>query len=135
MSLPPRRDGFTLIEIMITLTVLGVLAAIAIPRFLTLGEDAKEAEAGPILRHIYLLEERHHIARGAYASTFSGLEGSAEPVDRAKFYEFRLRLTPEGFLACALPRAGFAYLETYQIDHEGVITKLPNAAACTGSAP
>jgi prepilin-type N-terminal cleavage/methylation domain-containing protein len=40
---PQRNSGFTLIELVITIIVLGVLAATAVPRFIDLRGDAKKA--------------------------------------------------------------------------------------------
>ncbi len=37
-----KHNGFTLIELVITLTVLGLLAATAVPRFVNLQDDAKK---------------------------------------------------------------------------------------------
>lgn len=39
---PQRNDGFTLIELVIVIIVLGVLAATAVPRFINLKDDAKK---------------------------------------------------------------------------------------------
>lgn len=37
------QQGFTLIELVMVIVILGVLAAVAIPKFVDLGDDAKQA--------------------------------------------------------------------------------------------
>ena len=39
-----NREGFTLIELMVVIVIVGILAAIAIPNFMRIVEQAKEAE-------------------------------------------------------------------------------------------
>ncbi len=51
-----RKDGFTLIELMIVVVIIGILAAMAIPRFFTATTKAKQAEAKTILKQVYTMQ-------------------------------------------------------------------------------
>ena len=48
-----NRKGFTLIELMIVVAIIGILAAVAIPAFLKFIKKSKTNEAGLNLRQIY----------------------------------------------------------------------------------
>ena len=66
-KLPRDSKGFTLIELMIVVVIMGILAAIAIPRFMSANTKAKQAEAQQILKQIYEMQRVYHAEHDCYA--------------------------------------------------------------------
>jgi len=67
-KLNKRRGGFTLIELMIVVAIIGILAAIAIPNFLRFQLKAKTSEGKTNLAAIRTAEESYFAEFGAYVS-------------------------------------------------------------------
>jgi prepilin-type N-terminal cleavage/methylation domain-containing protein len=68
-----RRRGFTLIELLIVVTVLGLLAAIAIPRFGKMKQKAKVANMQTALTNLGQAEETFFVEHGTYTSSIDSL--------------------------------------------------------------
>jgi type IV pilus assembly protein PilA len=64
-----RRGGFTLIELMIVVAIIGILAAIAIPNFLRFQLKAKSSEGKTNLAAIRTAEESYFAEYGVYISS------------------------------------------------------------------
>jgi len=81
-----NNKGFTLIELMIVVVIIGILAAIAIPKFNSVSKNAKQAEAGPVLKQICTLQGTKLQETGSYAATIADLTGYDAP--GAKYFAF-----------------------------------------------
>ena len=72
-----KLSGFTLIELMITVAILAIIAAVAIPSYTSYVDRGKRAEARTALLDIAARQERYYSNKRKYADQLSKLRMSS----------------------------------------------------------
>jgi type IV pilus assembly protein PilA len=67
-----KRKGFTLIELLIVVVIIGILAAIAIPKFAATKDKAKLASVKTDVRNLMSLMEGNASDNGSYSAPAAG---------------------------------------------------------------
>lgn len=139
-----NEKGFTLVEIMIVVAIIGLLAAIAIPNLLRARTNASEGAMKTAMRTFSSANESYRAAQATptYAATVTALTSTTPPYldstwTAATKHGFTIAyLVPAapantyGFLAS--PSANSGLTNIYCVDHTGVVVAA--AAGVTGPA-
>ncbi len=96
-----NRKGFTLIELMIVVVIIGILAALAIPRFMTASTKSKQSEAKQILKQVYVMERAYFQEKGIYSADLVELGVEVGIFDTQR-YGYTIVVTGPTFIASAI---------------------------------
>ena len=93
-SFPRRRNGFTLIEVMITVAIVAILASIALPSYSRYVMRAKRSAAQAQMMDIANRQQQFLLANRSYASKDALVaSGYALPAEVAANYGFDITLS------------------------------------------
>ena len=73
-----NRRGFTLIELMVVIVILGILAGLIVPRIMGRPEQAKKLKARMQIESIGTALKLYKLDNGAYPTTEQGLQALVE---------------------------------------------------------
>jgi len=106
-----KQAGFTLIELMVTVVIVGILAAVAYPSYMNYMKKGRRAAAQAHLMDIAQRQQEYLLDARAYASTLATL-GVTTPADVASYYTVAdpviVAGPPSAFTVSAVPIAGKA---------------------------
>ena len=79
-----ERAGFTLIEIMVVIVILGLLAALVVPKLIGRTEEAKKTQARVQIRNVQQALELFKLDNGFFPTTDQGLEALVRMPDAGR---------------------------------------------------
>lgn len=121
-----NNKGFTLIELMIVVAIIGILAAIAIPNFMNYQCKAKQSEAKTVLGNIRVAQEAYLAEYDTYSAT-TGPLGVSLKGDPRYDYTIGAGASATAFTATATANAKGPTGDVWTMDHEGNLDNGTNA--------
>lgn len=122
-----RAKGFTLIEVMIVVVVIGILSAIAYPSYMNFLVKSRRADAQAHLMDIAQRQQQYLLDARSYAGTLAALNMTT-PTSISSYYTIAIAATagpPPSFTLTATPIAGTPQAADVTLTLDGTGAKTP----------
>lgn len=124
------ESAFSLTELMVVIVIIGILALLALPRFMSVTTKAKMTEAKTMLKHVHTLQQGFLYERDRYASSIEELGFEQETlITNGGTARYLISLEEGGaddYRALATSVVDFdrdGTYNTWSVDRTGVITQ------------
>lgn len=126
-----NESGFSLTELLVVIVIIGLLAGLAIPKFLSVITKAKATEAKLMLKQLYNLQQGYYLEKDIYTRDPAAIGFQSEKLITAGGpARYKIDITEASateFAATATAVVDFdkdGVMNVWSIDHEGVLKEV-----------
>ena len=135
-----KEGGFTLIELMIVVVIIGILASLAIPRFMSATTKQKQNEAKLILKQLYVNQRVYRQENTGYWG--NGISADSTAANQRNFATLTVEIMPTAKYTYSITATANTFLvtanatgldddpapDTWTMDQNGVLTVVSDDA-------
>lgn len=128
-----KKNGFSLLELIITVAIVGVLASVAYPSFMNSVQKSRRSDATTALLDLQLAQEKYRANNSAYAADLTTL-GWPSSTSREGYYTISISASSAvSWSGSASPKTGTAQAGdscTFVVTQDGPSTSTAAQKAC-----